>query len=207
MHPKRRPSKPLKRSVERRAELRTIVIFCEGKNSEPDYIRGIKRIPEIAQSSAVNLEIDPEQGVPLTLVRRAGQRLEDPEVDECWCLFDVEWPKNHPNLRQAIELAKSSGVELAISNPCFELWLLLHFKDSTAFLSTADAERASKKCDGRPGKSINSEDYVNFRRDACRRAIVLDKRHAENGTLFPKDNPSSGVYRLIQSLDSTVRLV
>ena len=57
MHPRRQKSKPLRRQVEKRPELRTVVIFCEGKNSEPDYINGIKRIPEIAASTALNIEM------------------------------------------------------------------------------------------------------------------------------------------------------
>lgn len=59
---------------------------------------------------SLNLELHPEQGVPLTLVRMAAERLKDPEVDECWCVFDVEWPKNHPNLFEAKQLARVKGV-------------------------------------------------------------------------------------------------
>ncbi|MGH3940412.1 MAG: RloB family protein, partial [Pseudonocardiaceae bacterium] len=70
----------------------------------------------------------------------------------CWCVFDVEWPKNHPNLKQAIQLARDHNIRLAISNPCFELWLILHFEDQTAFLNTDEAETRSRKLDGRSGK-------------------------------------------------------
>ena len=30
--------------------------------------------------------------------------------------------------------AGANGIRLAISNPCFELWLILHFQDHTAWL-------------------------------------------------------------------------
>jgi predicted alpha/beta-hydrolase family hydrolase len=39
MNPRRRQGKPLRRRTAHRAELRTIVVFCEGRNSEPDYIK------------------------------------------------------------------------------------------------------------------------------------------------------------------------
>ena len=119
------------------------MVFCEGRNSEPDYINGLKRLPEIAGNTALNLELHPEQGVPLTLVKMAADRLADPEVDECWCIFDVEWPKNHPNLfNPARQLAEAKGVRLVISNPCFELWLVLHYSGVHASSSTPPRRRA-----------------------------------------------------------------
>ncbi len=93
------------------------MIFCEGEASEPDYINGLKRLPEIHANTSINIEIDPGQGVPLTLVKRAIDRKREVEVDECWCVFDVEWPKNHPNLPQAVRLAAQHEIRLAISIP------------------------------------------------------------------------------------------
>lgn len=146
MSPRRTKAKDLQRKVANRPERRTIVVFCEGEASEPDYIKGLKRLPHVQENTAVDIEIDPDQGVPMTLVKRAVERQADDEVDECWCVFDVEWPKNHPNLRQALDLARRHGVKVAVSNPCFEVWLILHLQDQTGFLSSDEA-------DGRPQKS------------------------------------------------------
>lgn len=139
MGQRRREGRPLKRNIAKRQELRTIVMFSEGSNSEPDYINGLRRLPHIAEDATMNLELSPDQGVPLTLVQKAVERKRDPEVDECWCLFDVEWPKNHPNLHAAIDLARAHGIRLAISNPCFEIWLILHHRDFYGFVSTDEA--------------------------------------------------------------------
>jgi hypothetical protein len=46
--------------------------------------------------------------------------------DHVWCVFDVD---EHPHIPDAKQQARDNGIELAISNPCFELWLLLHFQD------------------------------------------------------------------------------
>lgn len=45
--------------------------------------------------------------------------------DEVWCVIDVDEFDIEPTVR----LAKESGVRLAVSNPCFELWLFLHQED------------------------------------------------------------------------------
>lgn len=201
MRQRRRDTKPLKRATASRPELRTVVVFCEGKNSEPDYINGLKRLPDIAENTALNLEIHPEQGVPLTLVRMAADRLADPEVDECWCIFDVEWPKNHPNLFEARQLAEARGIRLVISNPCFELWLVLHHREFAKFVTTAEVESMSRSLDGRPGKSIDTAVYMPLRKQAARRAERLERRHLENDTAFPKDNPSTGMHHLLRALE------
>jgi RloB-like protein len=180
MSPRRTRAKDLSRKAGTRPERRTVVIFCEGEASEPDYIKALKRLPEVRRNTSVDIEIDPDQGVPLTLVKRAADRKRcDDEVDECWCLFDVEWPKNHPNLTEAIQLARAHGISLAISNPCFELWLILHLEEQTAFISTADAEKRSRKLDGRSGKRIDTTIYMRHRQ------IVADSYATRNGPAVP----------------------
>lgn len=37
----------------------------------------------------------------------------------------------HPKIRQAINLAEQNGVKMALSNPSFEFWLVLHFEKFT----------------------------------------------------------------------------
>ncbi len=166
---RRRRGKPLRRATGTRPLLRTIVVFCEGKNSEPDYVNGLKRLPHVLRNTALDIQVHPEQGTPMTLVRMAAERKRDPEVDECWCLFDVEWPTHHPHLVEAVDLAKRGGIELAISNPCFELWLILHHRDHTQFVDTSGAESASRKLDGRKGKAIDADGYMPLR-GGCRAA-------------------------------------
>lgn len=161
----------------------------------------MKRLPSIRSNTAVNVEVATERGVPMTLVRRAVARAADDEVDECWCVFDVEWPRNHPHLAEAMRLAEAHGVRLAVSNPCFELWLILHFEDQTAFVSTDEAERRSRGLDGRAGKRIDGDMYVRLRNDAVKRAIRLSRRHDENGTSFPRDNPSSSMHALLAAIE------
>jgi hypothetical protein len=198
---RRRNAKSLKRAAAQRPELRTIVVFTEGKNSEPDYINGLRKLPHISEDVALKLELHPEHGVPLTLVQRAVERNKDQEVDECWCLFDVEWPKNHPNLNGAVSLAEVSGISLAVSNPCFELWLILHHQDFHKFSDTDAVERASRALDRRAGKSIDASIYMPLRKAAVRRARLLEVRHERDGTHFPHDNPSSGMHLFLSSIE------
>lgn len=138
MPPKRARAgeRPLKRRVAIRQPRKTLLIFCEGERTEPDYLDALKRQPAIRGVAAVDLRIETGHGgfVPKTLVSMAIEARhravdEEGEIDEFWCVFDVEWPRNHPDLKEAIERARQGDIQLAISNPCFEMWLILHFQD------------------------------------------------------------------------------
>ena len=122
-----------RRRVGVRQPRKTLLVFCEGEITEPEYLQALKREPGVREVASVQFRkstigISP----PLTLVTKAADAVqrsseERDEIDEVWCLFDVEWPQNHPNLRQALDVASDTNVKVAVSNPCFELWLALHF--------------------------------------------------------------------------------
>jgi len=200
MMARRRGGKRLTRVVGTRPERRTVLVFCEGEGSEPDYIQALRRLPRVAENTSLSIRLSPRHGVPLSLVNVAIDDLDAPEIDECWCVFDVEWPEHHPHLDEAIQLAEQYGVKLAISNPCFELWLILHYDNQTSFLSTADAVKKSQQLSGMKGKHLNGEAYMPHLSHAVERAENLEKRHRENKTKFPQDNPSSGMYRFVQTI-------
>ena len=98
--------------------------------------------------------------------------------------------------------AEGSRVRLAISNPCFELWLALHFADQTAWLDNDDAGKLRRKHDKRSDKGLDGSQYMPRRADAAQRARALTAKHAGDGREFPKDNPSSGMYLLLEAIES-----
>lgn len=219
-----RPRRSLARSensLGRRSGFRkprkTLLVLCEGERSEYDYIRALSLEPDVRGVSAVQIEIDTNSFgcAPMTLVRRAVSRRKrtsetNDEIDEVWCVFDVEWSgsngQHHPNLVDAVQMARAHGVHIAISNPSFELWLILHYRNLSRFLTNDDARRIRAECDRSQGKGVDGQIYMKRRREAVRNAVLLDEKHVGDGTRFPQDNPSSGMHLLIASVsaDSSV---
>lgn len=184
------------------------MVFCEGERTEPEYLNALKRQPSVRDVATVDLRVETGQGgsVPRTLVAMAAETRiraieEEAEIDEFWCVFDVEWPKNHPELEEALQQARANGVNLAVSNPCFELWLILHLQDHNAWLDNNQARRLRRQLDGSSDKGLEPTRYMPFTADAARRAAGLDKRHLRDGAAFPHDNPSSGMHRLLASVE------
>ncbi|MFC3739880.1 RloB family protein [Paractinoplanes deccanensis] len=183
-----------------------------GERTEPDYLAALRSQREIRDVASVDIQIEMATtgSAPLTLVRaavaaKAKAAREQAEIDEVWCLFDVEWPRNHPHLNEAITLAAQNDIRLAVSNPCFEIWLALHFADHGAWVDNGGARQLRRKHDGQLDKGLNGSLYMPHRHAAAARAARLDERHRRDGTAFPDNNPSSGMHLLLASVERNGR--
>lgn len=133
---RRRRSKKTSRRPAFREPKRRLLVVCEGKNTEPQYINGLARFH---RNAILQITIPPEQGDPKRLVELAKQYTEEAAMrarrsrdenlrfDETWCVYDKD---DHERFGEACRMARANGFGLAISNPSFELWLLLHFRES-----------------------------------------------------------------------------
>lgn len=111
------------------------------------------------------------------------------------------WARPPSSPRQAIALAEESGINLAISDPCIELWFILHFEDQAAYIDRSEAQRRAKKlldCDKTLSESALRE-LVEGHDDAVHRATALDCKHEGDGS-GRHANPSSGVWRIIDAI-------
>jgi hypothetical protein len=200
----RRDSRDLRRRGPVRDPFPLILVVCEGAVTEPQYIDGF-RIEQGANTVRVHVKApggDPKALVE-TAINLAGEAAEQARrvgddnlrYDEVWCVLDVD---EHVRLGEARLIGKASDVHLAVSNPCFELWLLLHFADQTAALSRKRASELLKKHLPSYVKHVRFEDMAAGYGEAAQRAAALDNRHSQAGT--EDGNPSSGVYRLTERI-------
>ncbi|GIG41927.1 hypothetical protein Cph01nite_36890 [Cellulomonas phragmiteti] len=93
-------------------------------------------------------------------------------------------------------------MRLAISHPCFELWIVLHDRDwNRPGTSTAEMVIAAQKLAAFTGKHLDADALLVSRHGAAGRARALALRHAQDDTLPPDDNPSSTVVAFIEEYD------
>lgn len=201
----KKPSgRPPKRKRNKLQPHRVIRVLTEGAVTEPSYLSLWVR-----KNRNVKIDFKESGMAPLTLVHHAQKHQEashrskrrglGSDFDEIWCVFDVD---EHPHLNQAIQEADDLGINVALSNPCFELWLVLHEEDQTAFVERSDIQRRAKELKLVTKKALHNDSHKKLLAGypaAKQRAEGLNIKHELDGSPV-NHNPSSQVWKLVDQL-------
>lgn len=184
----------LTRRLGTRPERGRILIVTEGTQTEPQYFEGLKKHLRATGLDVVGVDVhgigrDPERIVDEAARRMKAARREP--YDEVWCVFDVD----RHDLSPARASARRAGVSVAISNPCFEIWLLWHFIDQFASI---DAKALKKALGGHglSGKHLPVAFPYHRYVDAISRS---GKNLPDDGYTVPP-NPGSSVSRVASAV-------
>lgn len=115
---------------------KTVLIVCEGKKTEPNYFHEIRKSRRL---SSLTIEIvpgdisgtHPKSIIGYAKELRAKRKKDGLEFEKTWCVFDRD---DHEKIHEAFDQAKANNILVAFSNPCFELWFLLHFRYHSAHI-------------------------------------------------------------------------
>ncbi|MBU1391179.1 MAG: RloB family protein [Gammaproteobacteria bacterium] len=124
---------------------RVIIISCEGTNTEPEYFKAIREKLKDNISSLIQIELVPKPdnaSEPINVLNNLDSFVEKYDFkkgnDSLWLVCDREKVEARKNgLLKIIPLCKNKGYSIALLNPLFEFWLLLHLVD----ISTYDHEK------------------------------------------------------------------
>lgn len=160
-------------------------VFCEG-DTEVVYVemlRAYYRLP---------IHIIPKRtllNITSSLIDRIKSNYIETKSDKIFLMYDLDVTSVLDRLR------KIPDATLLCSNPCVELWLLLHYTEQKSEISSVDCvEKLSKYIKNyKKGRLTVAEniflmDNVNT---ACKRALSLE----------PYKNPSTTVFELITELE------
>ena len=140
-----------------------ILIVSEGKDTEINYFKqfnykyvnvDVKPVDKNSAGKNKSRKTD-----PVNLVDKAIEYIDnkydinEEDGDKVWCLMDVDLNYNNPNpiesraqefqraYKKIEDYKKESSIKinLGLSNPCFEIWYLMHYKYTTANLKNYDA--------------------------------------------------------------------
>jgi hypothetical protein len=189
-------------------DARLFVIACEGKETEPAYFQHFESI-----SRRVKVKIvQPKEGEawnssPKWVLDRAAQYVSDiglSEDDQLWLVMDLDrWElKTLHEIGQVC--SEQPGWNLAISNPCFEVWLVMHLSDTLDFTETA-CQAWKTKLKGLAPDGYSPRKLLPLLQNAIARAEAVDK----NPEHFMPESGTTKVYRLAKEilpfLDSSPR--
>jgi hypothetical protein len=116
--------------------------------------------------------------------------------DEVWIVADKD-NNDESDLTDVNSKCMRKGYHLAVSNPCFEYWLLLHFEEGNDLSGIPECRKRLKRHLPHYEKSHIEINKIEPKiPDAIRRAEVKDRPPC---TDWPRSNGST-VYKLVEKL-------
>lgn len=165
-------------------DARLFLVVCEGERREPEYFEalghGSKRL-KVCAISAINKDTPNHTtgSSPKWLLNRLVNYIEQEGVnpktgDIIWLVLDVDrWEDK--TIRALASDCQDAGWGIAISNPCFEVWLFMHVKDIVAARSNTCQEFKSELPKITKG-GYNLKKFMAFVPDAIVRARDTDSQ-------------------------------
>lgn len=196
-----------------------ILIVTEGEKSEPKYFEHFRTRQNNVEVRVVPNSKNGGKTDYLNLIRKASRICKDDDLspksgDSVWIVADGDVnyqaadaiKKKNAALTQARATAEKEAYSLLISNPCFELWYLLHLRYTTAHLPDYDAVKKALEQAGIKNYEKHNDLYEQLASEtieAIKRAKRLETHQVENGFTLPLGidaNPFTEVYRLMENL-------
>ncbi len=200
-----RRKRPLERASGRLRDATLFVIATEGARTEKNYFEF-----DAFQSTRIQLKVlaagDGERSSPEYVLARLKKFRDEYQLadgDELWLVLDVDrW--GDAKLSQVCREAAQAGYEVAISRPCFEVWLALHYVEGNVLPDSGSCERMSQILGasvpggyqkGNPHNPRPAQ-FAHLTDLAIERARALDANPAER---WPSTT-GTRVYRLVERL-------
>ena len=110
------------------------LLICEERNSEPLYFSSLGRTLKATVIESIKAAGSPdaiadkaiEEARSRGFFSRSGRKQRVARGDQIWAVFD---PDQHEHFDAAVMTCEKNGIKVARSNPCFEIWLILHVEE------------------------------------------------------------------------------
>ncbi|MBF0195935.1 MAG: RloB domain-containing protein [Magnetococcales bacterium] len=177
---------------------RLFIISPEGSTTEPQYFKLLNQLsaPEFVINCLINKKSSPNK-----ILKKMIDELQKTSLkkgDEAWIVIDKDnWTDDQLNsLYQWSKKSETNG--LAVSNPKFEYWLLLHFENGCQ--GTQPSTCCSRLLAHIPNYSKHIDSKL-FTIDSIKYAIHNAKlRDSPPCSDWPKFQGATTVYKLVEKL-------
>ena len=145
-------------------DARLIVIASEGKDTERIYFKALAKEytnPRVHVHILERSEAEQNNSSPDHVLKQLNDYKSQYELeadDELWLVVDKDrWTEAMLSC-VATECSQEVAMHMALSNPCFELWLLLHIEDSALLTPEEQKQWIENR-----RKSKNGDPYLKVR--------------------------------------------
>lgn len=192
-----------RRPIRTRTPLPVLVVVSDDTATAPNYFRALHR--EVKQHVTIKVVSAHCEGAsPGTVVQQACKEKRDfgKGRDAVWVLLDLEGDANRRQQTQvARRKAEQRGVRVALSIPCYEVWMLLHLEDTGEQFSDCRAvvSRVKQLWHQEFGEGFSSKAQADYAKIVPRRAQAAQRAelHWNNN-----DPARTEVFKVIRQIDA-----
>ncbi len=180
------------------------LLAVEGRKTEPQYFSLFSDRQAVIQIKCLKSNDNSSPEYVLKRMTTYLSRAEIRDSDEAWLVVDKDqWTDAQLGLLHTWA-QKRVNYGLALSNPSFEYWLLLHFEDGSNVTTRRDCyDRLQRHLPGY-NKNLDTSKVTPDRiADAIRRARQRDNPPS---TDWPRKFGNTTVYRLVSNILNQIRL-
>lgn len=121
--------------------------------------------------------------------------------DELWVLIDVDaWTAKLPSVAK---MCQDFGYRLAISNPCFEIWLLFHLNEFNPQELLPTGRKAPEACEALLKRILGGYKKTNLNMSHFQTISLAFERakKADDPKMLYPPAPGTHVYRIFENMD------
>jgi hypothetical protein len=193
-----RKPRQLRRPLGEKRYKKLFLLATEGTRTEPEYFERFNDEQSIVRVRCLK---SGHKSAPPQVLKRMAAFLRTENLmaaDEAWLVIDRDqWTEPQIEaLHRWTEIRP--GRFLALSNPKFEYWLLLHYEDGAGIGSVQECSRRLKACMPDYDKGVGA---ATFSREQIEAAVSRARRRDQPPSRdWPRTIGGTTVYRLVENI-------
>lgn len=144
----------------------------------------------------------PWQVIEWALNFKDSEKISEKDLDQIWCVFDIDHflKQDNESFTKALKKAKANHINIAWSNPCFELWPMLHFELIESAITAQDCQKKLKVFFKKIGVDYQKNCEGLFEKLFDKQTAAITRAKKISKANDPKINPSTTLFRLVEEL-------
>lgn len=185
-------------------DYKLFAIACEGSDREPQYFNVFRDLSRRIKVDVIEEDINRTNSSPKWVLNRLTSYIEKydlQDTDELWIVIDVDNWKDEEVRNVASYCNDQSNWNIAISNPCFEVWLYFHKRKDVLNSSSVSCKDFKSEIATFSKNGYNKYQYILLLEDAIRNAKQAD---SNKNHFLPKEKETK-VYLLIEAMLAMIK--
>lgn len=196
------------RKIGKREEQKSVLIATEDEKSSRYYFEALIKDKKLNGKVVIAKHIGTNSKKVLNALLEHLEKNPKSIYEKKWIVIDKD-DYSLDEYKGAIEEARQKDICVAFSNECYELWILLHFREVNAWMSRDDLDSELKtifRAKYRKEYSKSSRDVYGLIIGQQQIAIenakkLVTQNIGDNGKINSEKNPLTTIYQLVECLN------